>query len=413
MIGHSARVNGLAFSPDGSSFFSCGDDRSILHWSLKGIQIAHYQGHKNYVNSIAISEDGQHLYSASEDGTAKKWRSNAKVLSNFPHFTEASSSPGYSLGIGAAALSPDASLLATAGYKAYVDPVEEAFDEDDKSQLIRIWDLKEGSSKALSGHADGIMSVAFSPDSKQLISGSKDGTARLWNLDSGDAGSILSRQKGEVSAVAFAARGSFFLTAGADSLCRIWSDKGDSIGRVKHGDWITAVAIAANGKQFATAGMDQKIMIWKGIKDPSVSRILEGHSASVIALAYSPDGKYLASGGEDNVLNVWDQSGRLVFSKQELGKNLSGIGAIRSLAFSKDSKYLLAGEEDGSVKLFDLQGNILQSMQVSPAGISSVSFDAEGKNILTAGDDGVARLSFRINDFLNSGRLAKPNEPAP
>jgi WD40 repeat protein len=65
------------------------------------------------------------------------------------------------------ALSPDETLLATAG--------------DDAT--VRVWDLAQGRQLLiLTGHTKGVNSVSFSPDGKRLISASDDGTVRVYVL---------------------------------------------------------------------------------------------------------------------------------------------------------------------------------------------------------------------------------------
>ncbi len=53
-----------------------------------------------------------------------------------------------------------------------------------KDKSARLWDLKTGESiKTLSGHTDSVHSTAFSPDGRYALTGSDDGTVRLWEFD--------------------------------------------------------------------------------------------------------------------------------------------------------------------------------------------------------------------------------------
>lgn len=80
-------------------------------------------------------------------------------------------------------------------------------------------------------------------------------------------------------------------------------------------------------------------------------RTLQGHSGSVIAVAFSPGGKTLASGSKDRSIKLWDaQSGKLL-------RTLTGhTGRVESLAFAPDGKTLATGGGGGdtSVRLWDL-----------------------------------------------------------
>ena len=55
-----------------------------------------------------------------------------------------------------------------------------------EDRSIKIWDVATGKERGtFQGHAEPVMSVAFSPDGKTLASGSADKTIKLWNVASG------------------------------------------------------------------------------------------------------------------------------------------------------------------------------------------------------------------------------------
>ena len=68
------------------------------------------------------------------------------------------------------AISPDSRWLVTGSW----------------DKTARLWDLKSknpaAGSRVLKGHTDSIWSVAISPDGRWLVTGSADNTARLWDL---------------------------------------------------------------------------------------------------------------------------------------------------------------------------------------------------------------------------------------
>jgi len=74
LTGHSADVTSVAFSPDGQTIASGGDDNTLKLWSVaQRREIASLTGHSSYVTSVAFSSDGQTLASGSEDGTILVW----------------------------------------------------------------------------------------------------------------------------------------------------------------------------------------------------------------------------------------------------------------------------------------------------------------------------------------------------
>ena len=93
-----------------------------------------------------------------------------------------------------------------------------------KDKTLRIWNAETGKAiRTLSGHTDAVYSVAFSPDSKRIVSGSSDKTLRLWDAETGTAiGKPLKGHTGEVWSVAFSPDGKRIVSGSADKTLRIW-----------------------------------------------------------------------------------------------------------------------------------------------------------------------------------------------
>jgi len=72
------------------------------------------------------------------------------------------------------------------------------------------------------GHFDALWGVAWSPDGTRLLSGSHDGTARVWDANSGIELFALAGPSLSISAVAWSPDGTRLLTAAEDHSVRIW-----------------------------------------------------------------------------------------------------------------------------------------------------------------------------------------------
>ena len=89
---------------------------------------------------------------------------------------------------------------------------------------LQVWDAATGQGeRVLAGHKELVYAVAWSLDSKRLVSASQDGTIRVWGPDTGASVLTLTGHAGEVRAVAWSLEGASLASAGADRRVRIWT----------------------------------------------------------------------------------------------------------------------------------------------------------------------------------------------
>jgi WD40 repeat protein len=104
-------------------------------------------------------------------------------------------------------------------------------------------------------HERYVAAVAFSPDGKLALTGSDDGTARLWRTDSGAPVGQPLRHENLVTAVAFSPDGKLALTGSWDGTARLWrTDSGEPVGKpLRHEMYVAAVAFSPDGNNVLVA----------------------------------------------------------------------------------------------------------------------------------------------------------------
>jgi WD40 repeat protein len=264
----------------------------------------------------------------------------------------------------------------------------------------------------LAGHSGPVRAVAFSPDSKTLVSVDWDGTLILWNALTGEVKRSIKNDRERYRDVAFSPDGQTVISGslireGPDRFSKVgmvtlWDAQtgeirrkfnvGPSPGIVPRSDGVFSVAYSPDGKIFAAGTLSAKIKIWDAQTGKEL-RVLGGLDEPVESIAFSTDGLTLASGSNDGALILWDTKSWKAKHKIKLN------GArVRSVAFSPDGKTLagsiipLSGG-GGAVKLWDVETG-KESLQLanSEKQIAIVAFSPDGRTVANAVADNTVRL---------------------
>jgi WD40 repeat protein len=357
------------------------DERPVPHLMLDT------GGHIAVVNALAFTPDGKAVVSASGDKIIRVWDWQAGKTTRFLRGQISAGDDGK---VYAIALSPDGRLLAAGGWMKL---------PGENGHVIRLYDFASGTLLGvLKGHNNVVLGLAFSPNGRQLVSGSGDNTAIIWDVEGRSLVHQLEGHKDGVYAVAFTGDGARVITGSDDGLAKLWSTaRGEEIATLSgHRSQVRAVVASAANDAVVSASRDGEIRVWDG-KSGQYLRTLVAPGAAVGALSLTPDGKQLiatcASAACNYVQRVLDlATGRvmLAYSKHDNISNAAAVSPDGRLAAT-------SGGNEQEVQIWDLRtGATIRTLAGKGRPGWAVGFSADGQRIAWGAK---TKPGWNVNDY--------------
>ena len=402
------------FSPDGrqiayaGGYFIWANSRvtSVRIWNLESREVRSLEGHTQCVDGVAWNPKGDLLASCGFDGQVILWN----VALGLPLARlEPGARPRALLQL---SFSPDGDSLAIAGYESPAHPW---------AQVLEVPTLRMRYD--LAGHSKGICGLAFSHDGQYLVTAAVDGTAKVWPAEPLPPYLSLEGHDQPVWAVAFSPNGDFVATGSLDQTAKICDAKSGAL--LQNLDVcfpVVSLAFSHGGDRLVTVGPDNSACVWQvqpfpdprgrrrqealadksAIRNPqsgieqsltSAATVdeplrLQGHTATVMAVAWSPDGRWILTVSKDRSARIWDaRTGAL---QQSL---LGHKGLVLAVAYSPKGKLVATGGADDTIQLWDARsGQCLRTLTNHQADVLSLAFSPDGNLLASGGADRKARL---------------------
>ena len=439
LSGHEDHVTSAFFSPDGALIVTVSADQTVGIWDAESgalkTRIEWKQrtkvGSNAHVNSVCFNPDVTKLLTGSREYGTQIWdvqSGNEVGPQRWPHDQALFDATGQHV-ISHESFGKEVEVRDVQSGRVMLllqhdDRLEFMRVDSDSRHLITLtntdrlllWDLRSGRRLAeLKGHRGAVVSMRFSPDGKHVVSGGRDGTARIWELEPGSA-----RVRFDVDVsdsmtpyVAYhPARPIAFVSGNPVITAGLWdSEKGnrvhqwtgeqiwpnqpnsvfavfaDSILRVVDlstteplADFdfargqIDAVRLSTDGRVAAIQERAGSTWIWNIETD---SKLELPHQAAVNELAVSPNGEILATAHADGLMSLWDMA---------TGKQLRQVrhdGPVKYVEFDSAGTRLASLTDQDEIAVWDAAtGERMFQASANGAYFSRVQFHSDLGHLL-------------------------------
>jgi len=352
--GHTSRITGTAFSPDGATFYSASSDGTVYQWDtfIPVDQANRLERQVGSVGTIRFVNGGENILVSTVDGRLQLFSDNGQTLQfersvgrltnqNLVAQLSPQSSPEAPLvawgSTGVAllnmatnqtlwrdeteferafvrdvAFSPDGRLVAWGGGYFY----REELADFTRAGLLRVLDAQTGQvlldlpahnpTPLVEGRSNAVTALVFDPTGQILLSGAEDGSIFVWRVSDGQLIRQLSGHGAEIRAMTFNQSGTRLLSASNDRSIIVWEvGTGELIRRLTgHAGNVTSIAFSPDESNILSGAEDGRLILWE-VESGQIIRRFIGHSALVTGVSFRGDAKAVLSGAFDGEVILW------------------------------------------------------------------------------------------------------------
>jgi WD40 repeat protein len=380
LTGHTSYVRALAIIPSNESIVSGYFDGTIKVWNSTTFKlIANLTGHTEKVNALAIIPSNENIISGSRDNTIKVWNSKTfKLIASF--------------------LTRDVIALV-------IIPSNENIVSSSYDKTIKVWNSKTFKLIAnLKGYTNSVESLAIIPSNENIVSGSDDGTIKVWNSDNfiikkfQDCDAKKSNLKflktnleysHQIYSLAIMPSNENIISGSSDGSLKVWNSTTLKLISTlsEHISAVNALAIIPSNENIVSGSDDKIIKVWNSTTFKLIAN-LTGHTEKVNALAIIPSNENIVSSSGDYSIRVWNSS-----SFQSIAF-LTGITFnVRLLTIIPSNENIVSGSYFGSIKVWNSTTfKLIASLPEYTDWVTSLAIIPPNENIIYGSDDNTIRV---------------------
>lgn len=277
--GHHGPVIQVAFTPDGKSALSSGEDSTVRQWDLlTGKELRRFEGHSDHVGRLNVAASGRSFVTGSLDHTVRLWDlDSGREVHRFDLDSECVS----------ACISPDGRFCVCASYHGgpwvYSTTTFQQID---------------------SFHGEGLYASAWCANNRLFATGGWDRITHVFSTATLKEVAHLPQDQ-QVYAIAFSLDSRLLLSSGVGHAVHLWDvQSGRELHRFDAGEVVRSVAFTPDNRFVLAAGGEREFVLWSSATG-AVARRFTGQEAPLRSVAVSKDGHLALTGGDDGLIRLW------------------------------------------------------------------------------------------------------------
>jgi WD40 repeat protein len=336
-MSHAGTVSAVAFSPDGASLATAGDDGELRLWTATAASgVTSVEGEfVRFVGPYGLSDVGR--------SAMHLWDVRGNVRTRIPADGEA----------GAFTVAADGTRVAAAS-----------------GDTATVWQLPGGNPIAEFHHSGAIDWKAV----RQREEGERRRSSRVVSSD------IERMEKsGSVRILALSSNGRYVLTGRADEIARLWDveNRRLPVKEIPYRERIVA-AFSRDGRWLTTWSPGEPVRVWD-LRTSLSAQLVAAHDIDTLVVSRS--GRHVVMAGPRDV-TLW---------RVAPASRLATIGDVRETVVSPDGAFLLTNEVN-QARLWDLETGRPVTTVTCTCTISDMYFSPGGGEFAIVADDGVTRI---------------------